>query len=58
MIEIQVTDSEKTGETEQVTTTGYLLLYLEGDKIQMQGKMDIASLTPIMTKVFMKKFMG
>ena len=53
-LEIKITDLE-TGETKNVDTAGYLILYLDNDKIKMQGKMDIRALTPILTRLALEK---
>ena len=59
MIEIQIDDKSSTEQSSQlVETDGYLLLYLKEERIQMQGNMDLAALTPLLTKIVMKKMAG
>ena len=53
-LEIKITDKE-TGETESVDTTGFLLLYLKQEKIKMQGRLDLKSLAPILTRIVIEK---
>ena len=53
-INIKITEIE-TGETKNINTSGYLLLSLDQDKIKMQGKLDIKSLTPILTRIALEK---
>ena len=53
-ITIKITEIE-TGETKNVDTEGFLLLYLDGQKIKMQGKLDIKVLAPILTKIALEK---
>ena len=38
-----------------VSTNGYLILYLEGEKVRFVGNMDIRALTPILTKIALEK---
>jgi len=38
-----------------INTTGYLILYLEGEKVRFVGNMDIRALTPILTKIALEK---
>lgn len=54
MTEIKITDTE-TGETKNFDTDGFLLLYLNKEKIQMQGNMDIKALYPILTRIALEK---
>ena len=41
--------------SETISTEGYLLLYLKGSKITMSGKIDIAALTPIISKILLER---
>ena len=40
-----------------VHTDGYLLLYIDGNKVKMTGNLDIKALTPLVTKVLMEKML-
>ena len=51
---ISITDRE-TGEIKNVDTAGYLLLYLDQEKIKMQGKLDVKVLAPILTRIALEK---
>ena len=53
-LNIKVTDVE-TGETKELDTEGFLLLYLEQEQIKMQGKLGLKSLTPILTKIVLER---
>jgi len=53
-LSINVTDLES-GEIKNVDTSGYLLLYLERDKIKMMGKMNLKTLAPMLTKIALEK---
>ena len=52
--EIRITDLE-TGESKNIDTDGYLIFRLEGEKIRMDGKMDIKALAPILTRIALEK---
>ena len=53
-LNIKITDTE-TGETKEIVTSGYLILYMVNDTIKMSGKMDIKALAPILTKIALEK---
>jgi len=53
-IEIEV---KQDGAIEQaVETTGYILMYLDGNLVKVKGNMSLKSLAPIITKMVMDKF--
>ena len=54
MINIQISDIDS-GSQDNVSTDGYLLLYLEKDRIHMKGKMDMKAIAPILTKIALEK---
>ena len=47
-----------TQETIDVRTDGYLLFYLEGDKIKTSGDIELRALTPILAKLALERFTG
>ena len=51
---ITILDTE-TGQTESIQTNGVVLLYLEGGKVKVNGKIEIAEVAPLLAKVFMDK---
>lgn len=51
---IQITDQEN-GSVDVVHTNGAVLLYLEENKIKVLGKIDIAELAPLITKIALEK---
>ena len=53
-LNIKISDIE-TGETKEFNTDGHLLLYTEGDKIKMSGKMDMSALAPVLTKIVLER---
>ena len=53
-LNIQIIDKDS-GSTEEVDTEGYLLLYLKQEKIQMQGKMDLKAIAPILTRIALER---
>ena len=53
-LNIRITENS-TGENKDISTEGYLILYLVDDKIKMQGKMDLKVLAPILTKIALEK---
>jgi len=52
-LEIQVRDSEQI--VENIPTDGYLILYLDGDKVRSTGRFDTKVLMPIITKIVLEK---
>ena len=52
--EIRITDLES-GESKTIITSGYLIFFIESDKIKMDGKMDIKALAPILTRIALEK---
>ncbi len=55
MLEIKVQDTESAGVTIVGPTNGYLLLYMEGNKIKMKGQMDFSALAPLIAKALVEK---
>ena len=59
MANIEITilkkDENRQEVIEVVETSGFLILFLEDDKIRMKGQMDIKSLAPILTKLALEK---
>ena len=53
-LSILVTDKE-TNKTVEHDTTGYLLILLDNDKINLTGRMDLKTLAPILTKILLEK---
>lgn len=53
-LEISVTDKE-TNKCEKIETDGLLIMYLEGEKIRMIGRMDLKVLSPIIMKIALEK---
>ena len=53
-LNIRIIDNDS-GETEEVDCEGYLLLYLKGEKIKIQGKLDMKTLAPILTRIALEK---
>lgn len=54
-LNIKITEIE-TGETKNIDTVGYLLIYMDGnDKIKMDGRMGLKVLAPILTKIALEK---
>ncbi len=53
-LEVVITDTE-TCKTEKIFTDGLLLLYLDGEKIRMIGRLEMKVLTPLIMKVMMEK---
>ena len=51
-IEIIITGK---GNQERITTDGYLLLFLEGDRVKTSGNIDLKALTPILTKIVLER---
>lgn len=54
MIKI-IVQKDDASNPENVITDGFLLLFMENDKIKMRGQMDIKALTPILTKILLEK---
>ena len=54
-IDIYIKNTEL-GTTNNVSTSGYLLLYLDGETIKMDGKMSLKAIAPILTKIALEKF--
>ena len=38
-----------------ISTNGYLLLYLENDRVKTSGNIDLKALTPILTKIVLER---
>jgi len=56
MPEFEVIVASKSGNTEEnISTDGYVLLFLEGDKIKVKGTIDNKALIPIITKLMADK---
>jgi len=56
MLRIKIEDSENPQQSATlIPTNGYLLLYLEGNKIQMKGQMEFNAIAPLLAKAFMEK---
>ena len=55
MLEIKVQDTENSGVTIVGPTNGYLLLYMDGNKIKMKGQMDFSALAPLIAKALVEK---
>lgn len=53
-LEVVVTDTE-TCKTEKISTDGLLLLYLDGEKIRMIGRLEMKVLTPLIMKAMVDK---
>ena len=54
-IEIKILKKDENFAQETVETDGFLILYLENNKIKMKGQMDIRTLTPVLTKIILEK---
>ncbi len=46
---------DETGHVEKVESDGVIVLYLEQGKVQIRGKIDMATLAPMLTKLFLEK---
>lgn len=55
---IEINNPEKEKNIPTVETKGYLLAYLDGDQIKIQGNIEAEVLGPILMKVAMKQFGG
>jgi len=55
MLEIKIQDTDTAGVIIVGPTDGYLLLYMESNKIKMKGQMDFSALAPLVAKVIMEK---
>ncbi len=53
-LDIVVTDKE-TGKSEKIETDGLLIMYMEGEKIRMIGRMDMKVLSPILMRIALEK---
>ena len=53
-LNIKITDME-TNETKELDTDGFVLLHLDQDKVKMQGRMDLKTLAPILTRFALEK---
>jgi len=42
-------------ETIDITTNGYVLLFLKGDKVKTSGDIELKALAPLLMKVVMEK---
>lgn len=51
---VSVTDTE-TCKTEKVETDGLLIMYLDGEKIRMIGRLEMKVLTPLIMKAMVEK---
>ena len=48
---IKIDEAETKIVLQEIDTNGYLLLYLEGDRVKIVGNMSIKSLAPILLKL-------
>ena len=53
-LNILITDRE-TNKRDEFDATGYLLIILDNDKINLTGRMDLKTLAPILTKILLEK---
>jgi len=53
MTEIKII--EKDSNEKSIVTNGYLVLYLEGEKVRFTGNMDMRTLAPILTKIALER---
>jgi len=54
---IKITIENETGhENKSVETDGYILFYLEKDKIKSSGNIEMRALAPLILQAAMKKF--
>lgn len=55
-LSIRTTDLEN-GDVNTIETNGAVLLYMEGDKLKILGKIDLAELAPLLTKIALEKLL-
>ena len=53
-IEITIIKKDENNK-ETIETDGFLLFFMEDNKIRMQGQMDFRTLTPLLTKVILER---
>ena len=53
-IEIKILKKDE-GQQEVIETDGYLIMYIENDRIKMTGTMGLRTITPILTKLVLEK---
>ena len=53
-LNILVADKE-TGKRDEYETTGFVLILLDNDKINLTGRMDLKTLAPMLTKILLEK---
>jgi len=51
-----ITIAKEGADTAAIRTSGYIVLYLVGDRIQFKGDIAIASLAPYLMKILADKF--